>query len=474
MERQSWMELLPIDRYRVYTTGLLHSYDRKVLTMLYQPIIGSKAFSLYMTLWGELDQDFSNEQEQTHHSLLLNMHMSLPDIHKERMKLEGIGLMKVFVKKTNDVRTFLYELQAPLTPKQYFDDIVLNIFLYNRLGITKYNQVKKYFLQPEMDIQEYSEITKSFNDVFQSYTPAQLSKFKPEMEQIDRGSIVGRVPSDSPQVLNDFFDFSLFLEGIGNTMIPRRAITEEVKETILKLAYVYQLDHVTMKKVVMDALIIGQDKIDIELLRKCTRDWYQFEHSNTLPVLSERVQPAKMQEMRDKVPQSKQDQLIKVLEEVSPKELLTELSGGALPVASDLRVIEDIMLNQKLSPGVINVLIYYVMLRMDMKIQKGYMEKIAAHWARKHVSSVREAMQLAIQEQRQYLEWAQSTKERKAKTRTSQKVVRKELVPDWLAEEKQSIEKQSSEGQDEKDIDTEALRKKIEERRKRMQKRSNG
>ncbi|WP_416827675.1 replication initiation and membrane attachment family protein [Ectobacillus polymachus] len=472
MERQSWMDLLPVDRYRVYTSGLLHSYDRKILTMLYQPLIGSKAFSLYMTLWGELEQDFDPLQEQTHHSLMLNMHMSLPDIHKERMKLEGIGLLKVLMKKTSDERTFLYELQAPLTPKQFFDDIVLNIFLYNRLGITKYNWAKKYFFQSEMDQHEYSDITKSFNDIFQSFTPTQLTQYKSEIEQIDMEPAIGRASSGSPQVFNDFFDFPLFLEGISNTMIPRRAITEEVQETILKLAYVYQLDHVTMKKVVMDALIIGQDKIDIELLRKCARDWYQYEHSNELPVLSDRVQPVALQEMRDKVPQTKQDQLIKVLEEVSPKELLTELSGGALPAASDLRIIEDIMINQNLSPGVINVLIYYVMLRMDMKIQKSYVEKIAAHWARKHISTVRDAMSLAIQEQRQYREWAQGAKEQKKKTRSAQKVVRKELVPDWLAEEKQNIEKQDSEEQ--KEIDTEALRKKIEERRKRMQKRLNG
>ena len=56
MEKQSWMELLPIDRYKVSAKGLLHNYDRKVLTMLYQPLIGSRAFSLYMTLWGELEQ----------------------------------------------------------------------------------------------------------------------------------------------------------------------------------------------------------------------------------------------------------------------------------------------------------------------------------------------------------------------------------------------------------------------------------
>lgn len=42
---------------------------------------------------------------------------------------------------------------------------------------------------------------------------------------------------------------------------------------------------------------------------------------------------------------------------------------------SDLTAVEDVMLGQKLDPGVINVLIHYVMLKTDMKLSKNYMEK---------------------------------------------------------------------------------------------------
>ena len=97
--KQSWMELLPIDRYKVSAKGLLHNYDRKVLTMLYQPLIGSRAFSLYMTLWGELEQDRVFGKENTHHSLMVTMQMQLPEIYEERVKLEAIGLLKVYIKK---------------------------------------------------------------------------------------------------------------------------------------------------------------------------------------------------------------------------------------------------------------------------------------------------------------------------------------------------------------------------------------
>lgn len=181
MEKQSWMELLPIDRYKVSAKGLLHNYDRKVLTMLYQPLIGSRAFSLYMTLWGELEQDRVFGKENTHHSLMVTMQMQLPEIYGERVKLEAIGLLNVYIKKEKDIRMFIYELQPPLSPKQFFDDIVLSIFLYNRLSRTKYNQVKQYFLEEEFDFASYENVTRSFNDIFDSFNPGQFEYAQEEL-----------------------------------------------------------------------------------------------------------------------------------------------------------------------------------------------------------------------------------------------------------------------------------------------------
>ena len=87
--------------------------------------------------------------------------------------------------------------------------------------------------------------------------------------------------------------------------------------------------------------------------------------------------------MKEKEPSTQEEMLIKQLEEISPKQLLKEISGGAEATKADLQIVEGVMINQKLTPGVVNVLIYYVMLRSDMKLAKTYVEKIAGHWARK-------------------------------------------------------------------------------------------
>ncbi|PEY34351.1 Replication initiation and membrane attachment protein [Bacillus cereus] len=459
MEKQSWMELLPIDRYKVSAKGLLHNYDRKVLTMLYQPLVGSKAFSLYMTLWGELEQDRVFGKENTHHSLMVTMQMQLPEVYEERVKLEAIGLLNVYIKKEKDIRMFIYELQPPLTPKQFFDDIVLSIFLYNRLSRAKYNQVKQYFLEEEFDFTSYENVTRSFNDVFGSFNPGQFEYAQEEVRIPKTTVMPGNEKGTAPKVWNDFFDFSLFVEGLS-TLVPRKAITDQVRECVITLAYVYGVDVLSMQNIVLGAMTELQ-AIDMERLRKGARDWYQFENGQALPVLSERVQPHSARTMKEKEPTTQEEMLIKQLEEISPKQLLKEISGGAEPTKADLQIVEEVMLSQKLAPGVVNVLIYYVMLRSDMKLAKSYVEKIAGHWARKKVGTVSEAMALAKEENRQYQEWAETKK----KGRTTKKAVRTEMVPDWLKEEsKEEPKKQSQKGASSKENPSN-----LEEERKRLE-----
>lgn len=454
MERQSWMELLPIDRYKVSARGLLSNYDRKVLTMLYQPLIGSKAFSLYMTLWGELEQDRLFGKENTHHSIMVTMQMQLPDIYEERIKLEAIGLLNVYVKKEKDIRMFIYELQPPLMPKQFFDDIVLSIFLYNRLSKAKYNQVKQYFLEEEFDFASYENATRSFNDVFGSFNPGQVEHAKEELLIPGATVMPSRAEGNVPQIWNDFFDFSLFVEGLS-ALVPRKVITDQVRECVIILAYVYGIDPLSMQNIVLGA-VTEHNTIDMERLRKGARDWYQFENGQALPKFSERTQPLHARTMKEKEPTTQEEMLIKQLEEISPRELLKEISGGAEPTKADLQIIEDVMLNQKLTPGVVNVLIYYVMLRSDMKLAKSYVEKIAGHWGRKKITTVTEAMGLAKEENRQYQEWAETKK----KGKTTKKTVRKELVPDWLKEQTEDSEP-SHRSEEQGNLEEE--RKKLEE-----------
>ncbi|UNL84458.1 replication initiation and membrane attachment family protein [Priestia koreensis] len=444
MNQQHWKEMIPVDRYVVRASGIIHEYDRNVLTTLYQPLIGSLCFSLYMTLWSELEKDRLWGQESTHHHLMVLMQLNLRQIHQERLKLEGIGLLRTYVKEENESRIFIYELQPPLSPYRFFNDGVLNVYLYNRVGKNLFHKIKRSFSDEVRPQGEFSDVTRSFNEVFQSLHEHELS---PNFDQTNQDLLaddgleyVDHTTSKAPTVQDDVFNFDLFYAGLTDTMIPKRAITTKVKEAIKKLAFLYGIDALQMKNIVIGALN-ENDQVDIEQLRKSARDYYQFSNGDTLPSLGDTIQPPALRTMEEKEPTTQEEQLIKQLETTSPRQLLVDFSGGAEPAKTELQMIEDVMFKQKLPAGVVNVLIYYVMLRTDMKLSKAYMEKIASHWARKNLKTVREAMELAKQEHKQYQNWPEA---KQAKSTSSRRVVRKEMVPKWLNEQKEEQPQQSN------------------------------
>lgn len=449
MSELHWKDLLPVDYYTVKSNGLLQDYDRKVLTLLYQPLIGSLAFSLYMTLWSELEQGMLWGKEASHHGLMNVMQIDLKQIFKERIKLEGIGLLKTYVKDHEENKHFIYELQPPLTPQSFFNDGVLNVYLYNRIGRTKFNSFKEFFSTPVIATEQYRHVSRSFNEAFVSLHSTELnpgvdSEIMEMLEPIKGHEFIGKKDKEGVVIPDEAFDFDMLLAGLSEGLVPRKVFTPKNKEIIKKLAYVYRIDPLEMKKILISA-VNENDQLDIDQLRKAARDWYQLTYNDTLPSLSDRKQPEVYRTMTDKEPKSQDEVLIKQLERVSPYQFLKEISGGAEPSVSDLQIIEEVFLKQKLHPGVINVLIYYVMLKSDMKLSKNYVLKIAAHWSRKRIRTVAEAIELAKKDHKQYQQWAES----KESSNFGKKPIRKEMLPDWLKDKNKDPGGSESHGNDE-------------------------
>jgi len=460
IEKQHWMDVLPADPYTVLAAGYLHNFHRQVLTMLYQPIIGSQALSLYMTLWSECEQTDLNPNNLTHHSLMLGMRTNLKTIYEQRLMLEGIGLLKVYEGSEEGTKKLLYELQSPLDPHSFFEDPILNIFLFKTIGKTQYQRAKNFFSRQAFSKEGYRDISSSFDSVFQTVTMEQLHEIQKNNEITQSETQNTRLLKEQQplkiSVKMEEFDYDLFLDGLSESFVPKRSFTAEVKETILKLAFLYGINPIQMKTIVMRALN-DENKINTESLRLEAREWYQFQHHEALPTIVEKVQPIQHRELKAE-PTTQEEKLIQCFETISPRQYLKEISGGAEPSEADLKIIEEIMIDQKLLPGVANVLIDYVMIRLDKKLSRNYVIKIASHWARKGVTTVKQAMDLARKE---FEETRQGTTVAKARTGNRRnKAIRTEIVPDWLQPNAESVAP----------ITVETNNSSVDEERKRLEK----
>jgi replication initiation and membrane attachment protein len=460
---QHWQELIPIDRYLVTSNGLLHEYDRKVLTFLYQPLIGSTCLSLYMTLWAELEENKLWSESSTHHLLMNLLSVNLKDIYEARLMLEGIGLLKTYVKSDESGRSFIYELYPPLNPEQFFLDGMLNIYLYRKIGKNHFGRLKRFFSIPKKPLEEdYLEVTRAFQDVFASATPGSLQYMQEHAEDLEAESnqeFIGRLDQKPIQIDTNTFDFDLLMAGLNESLVPQKALTKKVKEAISNLSFLYGISPIEMKNFVLGA-INESDEIDVEDLRKGARDWYQFENYDQLPSLINKTQPA-VHQVQLTEPKTQEEKLIRYYETTPPIVIFKELSGGVEPSAANLKILEEIMIKYKLPPGVVNVLIEVVLRKTDMKFTKNFVESIASHWARLKIKTVKEAMEAARKEERGFQESKKTGKS------TKQKPIRTEVLPDWFDESGKASVKADAKDQN---TELEAKKRAIEEKLKAFRK----
>ena len=159
--------LLPADSYVVINKTILHDEDRKIITSLYLPVIGMDAVMLYFMLWADLDSSSIVSADFTHQKIVSNLRMTINEVVDARSKLEAIGLIKTLVKEGN-VNNYIYELYSPASASEFLSHPILNIVLYSNIGKKEYDNLIKSFKMPRFNTSGYTDITKSFNEVFDS------------------------------------------------------------------------------------------------------------------------------------------------------------------------------------------------------------------------------------------------------------------------------------------------------------------
>jgi len=410
--------ILPADTYTVINKTVIKSIDRKLITMLYQPIIGYSATSLYFTLIDDLDKKELISEDLQHHHLMSTMQLKLEDIVIARKKLEAVGLLKTYI-KNDTVNHYVYQLYSPITASEFLNHPVLNIVLYNNLGKKEYDRIVDYFKVPKFNIKDYEDITSSFSDVFTSVSGNVLIENDNIMhEETNKLKIDNRV------------DFNLIISSIPSSMISPRCFNDDVKELINSLSYTYDIDDITMQGLVKNS-INEKGLIDKIELRKNARNYYQFENDGRLPTFVYSKQPEYL-----KTPQgdtSKWAKMVYTFESVHPYDFLRSKYKNGEPSLRDLKIIENLLVDQKMTPGVVNVLIDYVLKVNNQKLSKNYIDTIAGQLNRLHIETVEEAMRVTEKEHKKLKKQfdAKNTKQVTVKP----KVERKETLPDWFNKE---------------------------------------
>ncbi len=415
--------ILPADTYTVINKTVIHDSDRRLVSMLYQPIIGYTAVSLYFTLLDDLDRSELMSYDLTHHHLMATMQLKLETIVEAREKLEACGLLKTYFKAGN-INQYVYLIYSPMSAHEFLTHPILSVVLYNNLGKKEYERIVNYFKIPHVSLKDYEDITASFDEVFTSVSG----------NVMELGDTIRKRESRQP-LIEKGIDFNMLISSIPSSMVNDRCFSKDMKELINALSFTYHLDTLAMQGLVRDSLN-EKGMIDKAQLRKSCREYYQFENAGDLPTVIYNKQPDYLKKPAGD--HSKWAKMVYAFENLTPYQFLKAKYKGAEPTDRDKRLIESLLVDQKLNPGVVNVLIAYVLKINHEQLKKSYVETIAGQWKRLNIETVEEAMKIAEKEHKKMKNLLNKTKSTKTTKSTTTK--KEASLPAWFDKELDNTE----------------------------------
>ena len=402
-------KVLPADTFVVVNRTILNNEDRKLLIMLYQPIIGYKAISLYFTLWSDLDKREITSIEYTHHHLMTSMQLRLTEIIEAREKLEAIGLIKTYIKKQN-INNFVYELYSPISASEFLNNPILSTSLFNNVGKFEYEKIIDYFKVPRINLKEYQEITCNFDEVFAQSNINEFEIVNSNLQKFSSNKL-----NITPKI-----DIDNIVSMIPDDMLNIRSLTKDTKDLIYKISFIYNYDDATMSEIIRNSLN-EKKMIDKKQLKLNSRKLYQFENSGKLPTIIYRNQPEYLRKPVGDT--SNRARMIYQFETTSPYDFLVSKHGGVEPTKNEYSILEYLLIDMNLNPGVVNVLLDYILKTNNNKLVKNYVMLISEQWSRAKLETVEDAMIFAEKEYK------------KTKKSTTTKTKKVEAKPDWFGKE---------------------------------------
>ena len=397
--------ILPTDAFIVVNKSIINNEDRKVLNMLYLPIIGPLPIMLYYCLWSCLDKLEIESTTYTHHHLLTNMQLSLEQIVNNREILEAVGLLKTYVKK--DVNNYMYELYSPLSPYEFLNHPILNVVLYNNIGKAEYEKIIDYFRISKKSKVGYEDITKKFTEVFKTMPLNSFDILNSNICKYNKQKLN----------INSILDLNFLISSLPKNLDANRIFTKDNEELIINLAFLYDLDAIKISNI-LKGCINEKGTINKEDLRKACRNYYEFDSSGSLPTLVNLSQPEYLRNIKDIT--TPREKMIYTFENTSPYDFLKSKSGDGKPTKRDLKLAESLIIDYGLKPGVVNVLFDYVLKTNNNKLTTSLVETIAGQWSRLKIECVKDAMLQAEAQHKKY------------KNKPSKVVKNNEHLPEWF------------------------------------------
>lgn len=389
-DNNSTLEINPLTGYWCLPHGQINDYDRHILTDLYLPLLGTTAYSVYLLLWEKIPNKEVVTDRKNHSDLLSLLNIDLNKFNAARVRAEALGLIRTFTKRDDLGEYCIYQLFEPLSPKEFFKDDLMSIFLYEKVGQVNYNELIAKYARSEKILDDTTEITKDFLEVFQLNnddlinTPADVRNAQSEFSS----ESTENTPKVDPKTMNQL-DWELIGDRINQLFKIDSADLLKNQELIINLHLFYGIDEIALIDLIGKTANIVDNKIDPIRLRKAVQD--RFEKNANITVKNT-VQPESKAPVTNSFSRA-DNLLLQQAKSMVPADFLAaeKQKSGGFTGAAESKALRDMAMKTYLSPAVLNILVDYI-LQNSPTLSVALMETVANDWQQNQVKTPEDAL----------------------------------------------------------------------------------
>ena len=433
----AWDEVQPNHIYQVFKSLPLTEEGNAGLLYLYQPIIGAQALALYYALLGD---QADAENEFVHIDLLNALNNGLPDFLQARKRLEGMGLLNVFMKEDLEFgKLFLYQLQEPLHPQAFLKDETYSFLLWQAVGERKFKQTVKRFQPKKIDVSTYQEITSNFSSVYGVLNGEAFMQKAPRLERISKA-----YETEQPAAIQlaETIDWDFLIDLAKRKYIAAANFTPEFKHQLLLYQNLYGFDELELVDLMTEVVSLTDGKVDgKQLVRLIERRTKTVPQKTNGQIQSEDAEIRRFNTLRQSGFSENDLELIKMSEMAAPRDFLQAIKQEKHSFVTDSEtwLLKSLVERSPLANSVINVLMHYVLVvQKNSALQANFVNKIATDWSEIGIKNPEEA----IRHVRQLVKDSKDAKAKRTTQRTAnyRKPIRKETLPEWVNNPKEEVE----------------------------------
>lgn len=424
----------PKEPFYVANKVELDSEKEKVLTRLYQPLVGMLGVGLYITLLSEFDSVPIAGDYKTLYQLQDQTNSSLKDLFGSLHRLEATGLVKTYVGENPILgEVIIFKLQSVPTAHEFFKTFLLSSLLLEKVGSSAYQRLVDDFTPREFKgLENAEEVTSSFFEVFH------LNKEKaiePEPEVKEAYQKVGDKPKRLLKVGNNLvkIDWQFLIDSFEAYHIDKNEIVLH-KNEISQIINFYKLSEMDFVNVTLPTLSAADNKLDMRAIQLSAND--KFGSRTNSKIISEQIKKANEEKVKNNIAKptlSEEEQALeKDMQTLKPVDFLQDLKAEKRQIAtSSERVVAfKVENNYGISMELANAVIYGC-LQSNFTLYLRSAETIINDWASHDVTTAADAIAYMRERKQAQQERKQSRAANGNKRYYSQKPPRPVQGVDW-------------------------------------------